>query len=125
MDTRVAVVTGGASGIGRASCSRLAEEGYTLAVLDLDADEAKAAAGTEGLGIAADVADADAVERAVGRVMAEFGRIDLLFNNAGITGTRAAGRCHETPIGEWARVMRKGPRRFTPTTRSHSPIGVS
>ena len=38
MDTRVAVVTGGASGIGRASCARLAEEGYTLAVLDLDAD---------------------------------------------------------------------------------------
>jgi NAD(P)-dependent dehydrogenase (short-subunit alcohol dehydrogenase family) len=37
--------------------------------------------------------------------MAEFGRIDLLFNNAGITGTRAAGRCHETPIGEWDRVV--------------------
>ena len=37
--------------------------------------------------------------------MAEFGRIDLLFNNAGITGTQAAARCHETPIGEWDRVL--------------------
>jgi NAD(P)-dependent dehydrogenase (short-subunit alcohol dehydrogenase family) len=105
MDTRVAVVTGGASGIGRASCARLAEEGYTLAVLDLDADAAKSAAGPEGLGLVADVADAHAVQRAVGRVTAEFGRIDLLFNNAGITGTQAAGRCHDTPIGEWDRVL--------------------
>ena len=105
MEIRVAVVTGGASGIGRASCARLAQEGYTLAVLDLDADAAKVAAGPEGLGLAADVADAAAVERAVGRVAAEFGRIDLLFNNAGITGTQAAGCCHETPIDEWDRVI--------------------
>jgi NAD(P)-dependent dehydrogenase (short-subunit alcohol dehydrogenase family) len=52
MEIRVAVVTGGASGIGRASCARLAQEGYTLAVLDLDADAAKVAAGPEGLGLA-------------------------------------------------------------------------
>src|SRR5262245_36891663 len=105
MDTRFAVVTGGASGIGRASCARLAEEGYTLAVLDLDADAAWAAASSEGLGLAADLADAEAVERAVGRIAGEFGRIDLLFNNAGISGTQAATRCHETPIAEWDRVV--------------------
>ena len=60
---------------------------------------------TDDAGLAADVADAEDVERAVGRVAAEFGRIDLLFNNAGITGTRAAARCHETRIGEWDRVV--------------------
>ncbi len=105
MATRVALVTGGASGIGRASCARLAQDGYTLAVLDLDGDAAKAAAGAGGLGLAADVSDAGAVAGAVDAVVAEFGRIDLLFNNAGITGTRAAGRCHETPIAEWDRVL--------------------
>ncbi|MGQ0577232.1 MAG: SDR family NAD(P)-dependent oxidoreductase [Pseudonocardia sp.] len=102
---RVALVTGGASGIGRASCARLAADGYRLAVLDLDADEAMTAAGTGGLGLAVDVADAADVDAAVGRVTGELGRIDLLLNNAGITGTRDAARCHETPVHEWDRVL--------------------
>ena len=103
--TRVAIVTGGASGIGRASCARLLEDGYRLAVLDLDGDAAAEAAGAGGIGMAVDVADAGAVEAAVGTVVGELGRVDLLFNNAGITGTREAGRCHETPVSEWDRVV--------------------
>lgn len=102
---RIALVTGGASGIGRASCARLARDGWRLAVLDLDGDAATAAAGDDGLGLAADVADAGAVEAAVGRVLDGFGRVDLLFNNAGITGTQKAGRCHDTPVEEWDRVL--------------------
>lgn len=102
---RVAIVTGGGSGIGRASCAQLLRDGLRLAVFDLDGDAAKAAAGSSGLGLAVDVADAEAVQAAVDRVAGEFGRIDVLFNNAGITGSRAAARCHETPIEEWDRVL--------------------
>jgi NAD(P)-dependent dehydrogenase (short-subunit alcohol dehydrogenase family) len=104
-EARVAVVTGGGSGIGRASCRQLLDDGLRLAVLDLDGDAAKAAAGSDGLGLAVDVSDADAVQGAVDRVVGECGRIDVLFNNAGITGSRAAARCHETPVDEWDRVL--------------------
>lgn len=101
---RVAVVTGGGSGIGAATCERLADDGYTLAVLDLDLDAAKAAAGPEGIGLTADVSDPESVGAAIETVVRTVGRIDLLVNNAGITGSQAAGRCHETPIEEWDRV---------------------
>ena len=104
-DRPVAVVTGGASGIGRASCARLLGDGFRLAVLDLDGAEAARVAGPDGLGLAADVADAGSVEQAVRAVVAELGRVDVLFNNAGITGGPAATRCHETPIEEWDRVL--------------------
>ncbi|MGE3287635.1 MAG: SDR family NAD(P)-dependent oxidoreductase [Pseudonocardia sp.] len=105
MAGRIALVTGGASGIGRASCARLRKDGYRLAVLDLDGAAAASAAGADGLGLAADVGDEASVTAAVDRVVAELGRVDLLFNNAGITGSPAATRCHETPVEEWDRVL--------------------
>jgi NAD(P)-dependent dehydrogenase (short-subunit alcohol dehydrogenase family) len=103
--TRVAVVTGGASGIGRATCVRLAADGFTLAVADLDGDGAKAAAGPDGLGRGVDVGDAAAVEAFFAEVVDTFGRIDVLVNNAGITGSPEATILHTTPIGEWDRVF--------------------
>ncbi len=104
MTIRVAVVTGGGSGIGRATCTRLAADGFTLAVLDLDLDAAKAAAGPDGLACTSDVADAGDVERAFGEIVDAFGRIDVLVNNAGISGGPEATTCHETPVEEWDRV---------------------
>lgn len=97
---RVAVVTGGASGIGRATASRLLEDGFRLAVLDLAPELAPSV-----LAIKADVSDACDVERATQQVLAEFGRIDVLVNNAGISGSAQATTCHETPIDDWDRVI--------------------
>ncbi len=86
---RVAVVTGAARGIGAATARRFASEGAAVAVLDLDEAVAAETAATLGaeraIGVACDVADADAVERAVSRVADELGRIDVLVNNAGVT----------------------------------------
>lgn len=104
MTTRVAVVTGGGSGIGRAACERLSADGFTLAVLDVNLDAAKAAAGSDGVACRTDVADAGDVERSFAEVVATFGRIDVLVNNAGVSGGPEATICHETPVDEWDRV---------------------
>lgn len=90
MSARVAIVTGGARGIGAAICRRLARDGRAVAVLDLDEASTKdvveeiSAAGGTALGVGADVADAAAVDAAVGRVVAELGPPTILVNNAGI-----------------------------------------
>ncbi len=86
---RVAVVTGGARGIGAATAARLAREGAAVAVLDLDEEQAVATADGLGasaaVGIGCDVTDPDSVHAAVQRVTAELGGLHVLVNNAGIT----------------------------------------
>jgi NAD(P)-dependent dehydrogenase (short-subunit alcohol dehydrogenase family) len=87
---RVAVVTGGARGIGRACCTRLAEAGATVVVADLDADGAHAAArelGAPALAAAADVREAASVRALADRVLAETGRLDVWVNSAGVYPT--------------------------------------
>jgi NAD(P)-dependent dehydrogenase (short-subunit alcohol dehydrogenase family) len=99
---RVAVVTGGASGIGLATCSRLAADGFLVAALDL---RPAAADGGATLALQCDVTDESAVADSMGTVTSCLGGIDVLVNNAGITGSRRAARCHETPADEWDRVQ--------------------
>ena len=86
---RVVVVTGAARGIGAGTAKRFAEEGASVAVLDLDegsAAETAAGLGAErAIGVGCDVSDAAAVDAAVTRVVDELGKLDVLVNNAGIT----------------------------------------
>ena len=97
----MAVVTGGGSGIGLATCVRLAEGGFDVAVLDL---RPSAAAGIAALAVECDVTDDAGVPAAMTSVTDRLGGIDVLVNNAGITGSRQAARCHETPVEEWDKV---------------------
>lgn len=87
---RIAFVTGAASGIGKAIATRLAAEGACVVVADLDLEKAQAAAAEFGssdvaVGVAANVADADAVQAAIDAAVLAFGGIDLVVNNAGLS----------------------------------------
>jgi 3-oxoacyl-[acyl-carrier protein] reductase len=91
-DGRVAVITGAARGIGFGCATRFAEEGASIAVLDLDEASAAEAAGrlplqgdAKAVGVGADVSDTESAEAAVARVVEELGGIHVLVNNAGVT----------------------------------------
>jgi NAD(P)-dependent dehydrogenase (short-subunit alcohol dehydrogenase family) len=89
LEGRVAVITGGGSGIGAAAARRFAAEGARVAVLDRNGDAAEAvAAEVGGKAHTLDVRDGDAVNDAIGKIIAAVGRIDVLVNNAGIGDLR-------------------------------------
>lgn len=86
LEGKVAVVTGGGSGIGEAICNRLAKDGARVAVLDVNADMAALTAGlADGLAVQADVSDSGAVDRALAEVEARLGPVDIWVNNAGVS----------------------------------------
>ncbi len=106
---RVAIVTGGASGIGAATGERLAHDGFAVAIADLhqgragDAVAGIAGAGGRACAVPVDVSREDSVRAMVTAVLERFGRIDALVNNAGIAGEAAPA--WELPAGEWERVL--------------------
>ena len=102
---KVALVTGAGSGIGRASAIALAEAGYSLVLVGRRADkleETAAALPGETLIQTADIADETAVDAAFEATRAWFGRLDVLFNNAGVS---AGGRLEDLSLDAWKRVV--------------------
>lgn len=86
LDNRIAIVTGAGQGIGAGIATKLAAEGATVVVTDLNEETATATAATLGngsIGLRTDVTDRGSVDAMVDRVVAEFGRVDVLVNNAG------------------------------------------
>lgn len=110
---RIALVTGGASGIGRAIAAALAADGACVVIADLDLERAIAAAAAIGspdmaIGVRADVTDAAAVREAVDAALLAFGGLDLVVNNAGLSLSRSL---LDTTEEDWDRqhdVMAKG-----------------
>lgn len=111
--TRIALVTGAASGIGKAIATRLAAEGACVVVADLDLAKAQAAAAEIGgtdvaRGVAADVSDEAAVKAAIAEVLLAFGGLDLVVNNAGLSLSKSL---FDTTEADWDLqhdVMAKG-----------------
>jgi NAD(P)-dependent dehydrogenase (short-subunit alcohol dehydrogenase family) len=108
LDGKVAVITGGAAGIGFAYAKRFLAEGARVVVADI-ADPAAAVdkLGTAGhvLGVRTDVSDAGSVRAMVEAALARFGRIDVLVNNAAVFATLTPQPFDEIPEAEWDRVM--------------------
>jgi 3-oxoacyl-[acyl-carrier protein] reductase len=105
---RVAIVTGGGHGIGRAYARRLAEDGAAVVIAELDGSAADlVAAEIGGFAVATDVADKPSVDNMARRALERFGRIDVLVNNAAIFATVPMSRApfDEIDPAEWDRMM--------------------
>lgn len=108
LQDKVILITGSGSGIGKSTALLFAKEGATVIVNDLQLDKGEEtaeeirSAGGKALFIPADVTNPDSVKPMVDRIIAEYGRIDVLFNNAGISGV---GALHEIEPEQWDKVV--------------------
>ena len=105
LEGKVAIVTGGRRGIGRAIADGLAAEGARIAILDVIGAEEAAAAYEGGLGLTGDVSSETDTARMVEAVASHFGRIDILVNNAAIFATLKMRPFTEIALDDWKRVL--------------------
>lgn len=106
LDGKVAIITGGASGIGEGTVRRFIEEGAKCIIADIQkdlADSLSSELGTNAFPFALDVADEDQVKECVDFAVSEFGRLDIMFNNAGILGS--VGPIAEIDSDGWLRTI--------------------
>ncbi len=105
---KVVIVTGGASGIGRAVCNELGRRGAVLALADIDTERAEKAAseitdaGGRARALRVDVTNADEVQRLVTETAEEHGRLDYIFNNAGIA---IIGEVRDMSLESWRKIV--------------------
>jgi 3-oxoacyl-[acyl-carrier protein] reductase len=105
LDGKIAIITGAASGMGKASVERFLEEGATVVALDIAQDGLDALEIPAGRGRAerVDVTDGAAVQDVVDRTVTEYGRLDVYFNNAGVA--QYASGVVETTFSDWQRII--------------------
>ena len=102
LDGRVAIVTGGAQGIGKAIAEKLAGEGATVVVADINGEGAEEAAPEDGMGMQVDTSNEEDVKRMVERTVDAYGKLDVLVNNAAIVPFTA---WDDIDFAEWRRIM--------------------
>jgi NAD(P)-dependent dehydrogenase (short-subunit alcohol dehydrogenase family) len=113
LDGKVAIVTGGAQGIGAAIAAGLEAAGAEVVIVDLEPPEG---------GIRADVSSEDDVSRMVGEALERNGRIDILVNNAGLYASLEMRAFTEIPLEEWSRVMEVNVASMFLTSRAVVPV---
>ena len=102
---KVAIVTGGAQGIGRAIAEHLSSDGARIVIADLRGAEEAAGAFEDGVGLTVDVSSEDDVARMAGDTVERCGSIDILINNAGLYASLAMRPFDQIPVAEWRQVM--------------------
>jgi NAD(P)-dependent dehydrogenase (short-subunit alcohol dehydrogenase family) len=105
LEGRVAIVTGGAKGIGEAIAGGLAAEGARIVIADLQGAEQAAQQYPDGVGLQVDVSSEEDVARMAAEVVERCGRIDVLVNNAGLYASLAMRPFDQIPVDEWRQVM--------------------
>lgn len=112
LNDRVVIVTGGGQGLGREFAKHFALAGAVPVIAELNADKAAAVVaeiendGRRALAVPTDVGNPDSVHQMARQVMDQFGRIDVLLNNAGIFSTLKMRRFEDIPLDEWERVLK-------------------
>jgi NAD(P)-dependent dehydrogenase (short-subunit alcohol dehydrogenase family) len=122
LDGKVAIVTGGAQGIGRAIAGGLAHEGARIVVADLQHAEEAADGYADGVGLTVDVSSEEDVARMVRDTVRRCGSVDVLVNNAGLYASLAMRPFTEIPLEEWNRVMEVNVASMFLTSRAVVPV---